>query len=171
MQHSGFDPSLNFDSQTLVDLLQVWRDACGGREMPARSDLDPLTIGTVLLPYILLFDVEYQPKPRYRWRLIGTHFVTVLKRDSTGKYWDDLYSSDALAAMSSRADWVLQHRAPLRSTGHVTSKDTNRNIDAFTDVEGLYMPLSSDGETIDMIMMGAIYTSRQSPQDKSKSID
>ena len=165
MRNAGLDPSLNLDSQILVDLLQVWQDARGDRAIPARSDLDPLTIGPARLPYILLVDVEHQPKRRYRWRLIGSHIVTVMKRDSTGDYWDDLYSSSALAGLCARADWVVQHQAPLRATGHAASKDRTPNIERFNNVETLYMPLSNNGETVDMLFLGAIHSSKSSSQN------
>ena len=159
MLDSGLDPSLNLDSQVLLDLLKVWRGACEGREMPSRGDIDPLDIDPSLLPYILLVDVEHQPQRRYRWRLIGTHLVERVKRDSTGRYWDELYIGDAFDVMRSRVDWVLQHRLPIRAIGHAGSKNVNPRLKDITNLEGLYLPLSSDGETIDMILMGAVYSS------------
>ena len=161
MLEDGLDLSLKLKNPVLVDLLQIWRDARGDKDLPTRSDVDPIVIGPALLPYVLLIDVEYLAKRRYRWRLIGTHIVTALERDSTGKYWDDIYTPDTLAALSIRADWVVQHRTPVRAAGHTTSGEFNTNIETLSKVESLYLPLSQDGETINVILVGAVYSFRK----------
>ncbi len=149
----SLDPELRCASQILVDFLKFWHDARGDRPMPRHADMDPLKLGPALLPYVLLIDVEHEPELRYRWRLIGTHITTVLDRDMTGCYWDDIYEGDGLATLRLRADWVLQHRAPLRATGHAVSRGRD-----FETLEALHLPLSDDGETINMIFAASVYT-------------
>ncbi len=147
------DPGLNCESPVLVDLLQFWHEVKGKRPMPARVDMDPLKMGAKLLPHILLIDVEHEPEVRYRWRLIGTHITTVLNRDMTGAYWDEIYDGKSLATLRLRADWVLQHRKPVRATGHATSQGRE-----FETLEALHLPLSNDGTKVNMIIAASVYT-------------
>lgn len=149
----NLDPDLNCSSPLLTDLLRLWHDARGGRAMPARKDMDPIKLGPALLPHIMLIDVEHEPQPRFRWRLIGTHITTVLDRDMTGRYWDEIYQGKDLATLRLRADWVLQHRAPLRALGHATSHGRD-----FENLEALHLPLSDDDTTINMIFAASVYT-------------
>jgi hypothetical protein len=152
----AIDPDLQIENPILIDLLAYWRQACAGRPMPARADIDPVQIKPALLPYILLVDVEHGP--RYRWRLISTHITMVLDRDKTGAYWDDIYDGEEIASMTYRADWVVRHRLPLRSTGHCIERDRDYDYN-----EALFMPLSDDGSVINMMMMGSVYTVPLSP--------
>jgi len=149
----AIDPDLRIENPILVDLLAYWRQACAGRPFPARADIDPIQIKPTLLPYILLVDVEHGACIRYRWRLISTHITTVLDRDKTGAYWDEIYDREEMDSMAYRADWVIHHRLPLRSTGHCVERDRD-----FDHNEALFMPLSDDGKVINMIMMGSVYS-------------
>jgi hypothetical protein len=146
------DPELKCGSPVLVDLLRIWNDARGRREMPSRRDLDPVRLPKHLLPHILLIDIERSPELRFRWRLIGTHVTSVVGRDSTGRYWDELYDNTTMAAISTGPSWVLRHRRPVRSIGVAPVKDKD-----FIRSENLDLPLSSNGTDIDMILVGSVY--------------
>ena len=87
------------------------------------------------------------PGRRYRWRLVGTHITTVLGRDATGQYWDELYNAEELQNLRLRADWVLEHRLPLRATGQVNAMGR-----VYEAVETLHLPLSANGDEINMIL-------------------
>ena len=158
------DPGLSFESPILTDILKLWQRAAAGKPMPASDDIRLMDIAPALLPHIILIDVVHQPKLRFYWRLIGSHITTVLNRDSTGACWDEIYQADALAALSLRTDWILKHRAPLRSVGHST--EPGRDFDLH---EALYLPLSSDGVTVDMIMTGSVYTLRENADVSSEN--
>lgn len=147
------DPDLRCESPVIKAALAAWMEAKGERAMPSRQDIDPVRLPSMLLPHILLIDVEHEPRLRFRWRLIGTHITNTLGRDSTGKYWDELYDDKVLAAITTGPNWVLQQRRPVRSTGKapVSNKE-------FLHWEGVEMPLSSDGKTIDVIMAASDYS-------------
>lgn len=57
----------------LRELLEYWRSKRGSRLMPARADIDPIEIPT-LLPIIGLVDV-LDGGARFRFRLLGTEVV------------------------------------------------------------------------------------------------
>ncbi len=149
------DPDLSFDSPVLAGLLSYWRMTAGRRRMPSHKDIDPVNILPSLLPHILLIDVEHHPERRFRWRLIGTHITTALNRDRTGRYWDEIYDEEAYNSMRLRVEWVIENRVPLRSKGHTVTPA--REIDVN---EAVFMPLSDDGETVNKVMMGSVYTFR-----------
>lgn len=142
------DPELHIGSPVLRLGLQAWIDARGHKELPARRDLDPLRMPRELLPHILLIDLEAGPPERFRWRLVGTHITRVVGRDATGQYWDEIYEEPVLRALSTGPRWAVENRRPVRSLG--TAPIDERS---FLKSENLDMPLSSDGDTIDMIMV------------------
>jgi hypothetical protein len=146
------DPDLKCGNTVLTDLLRIWNEARGDRVMPSRRDLDPVSLPKYLLPHILLIDIERSPELRFRWRLIGTYITSVVGRDSTGRYWDELYDDATMAAISTGPNWVLRHRRPVRSIGVAPVKDKD-----FIRSENLDLPLSSNGTDIDTILVGSVY--------------
>ena len=144
------DPDLTIESERLVEVADYWRKLRGDRKMPARQDVDPLRMPRHLLPHLELIDVVRQPDTRLRWRLIGTHVTTAVSRDSTGKYFDELYQGTDFAAVSEPFEWVAANAKPLRWFG--TSGFVGKEWQAY---EGVYLPLSDDDKTVDMIL-GAV---------------
>lgn len=74
-------------SPALRDLYLYWLEKWQGARMPARADIEPLEIPT-LLPVVYLVDIEGDPR-RFRFRLIGTRIVAWFGRDLTGGYLSD----------------------------------------------------------------------------------
>lgn len=70
-----FDPS-DPDFLFFLPLLQYWTERRGGRVAPRRADIDPLDLPTVLLPHLLLIDVQHDPVD-FRYRLSGTAADTI----------------------------------------------------------------------------------------------
>lgn len=130
-------------------LLDYWQAKRGSRAMPARADIDPLDFPW-LLGNISLTDVLPGAKgPRYRFRLIGTRAVQRFGYDPTGIWIDDLpepaYRRHILAAY----DELLRRRIPL-------VEQLDMMIDErMHDYEILRLPLSTDGVTIDMILLAS----------------
>ena len=164
-QHSIFgtieyelDPDLNIQHPLLRDGLKVWNDLRGDRPMPAPADIDPLKLPVRLLPNIMLLDIEYQPRRRYRWRLIGTYITETLGRDSTGRYWDEIYDSRAMHELCQGPTWVIENRRPLRNLG--TAHFVNKT---YLKIESVDMPLSTDGEQIDRLFVCTAFGTQDTP--------
>jgi hypothetical protein len=148
------DSSLSFQSPLLADLLSHWNAKRGTRAMPARADIDPTDPALRShLGFILLADVVGEP-PRFRFRLIGSKITELVGRDSTGKWFDELYSPADYESVTAAYRWVVQNRAPLRITGNL--RHANRE---WLDMESLDLPLSSDGENVDVILTRSVLTS------------
>lgn len=146
------DPFLKVQHPLLKCLLSIYTGAKDGRHMPTRADLDPTNLPPAILPHLLLIDVLPGDPTRFKWRLIGTAITRVMGRDSTGKYWDELYDKDVLASLSQTSLWVVQNRMPLRTV-------TKAPVDGrdFQISENLELPLSEDGEAVSAILVAAMY--------------
>lgn len=147
------DASLGFVSPLLVGLLAYWNDKRGTRPMPSRTDIDPTDAALRQhIGFIVLADVIGRP-PRFRYRLIGSKITEAVGRDATGRWLDELYAPGDYENMIVAYRWVVQHRAPLRITGDL--KHANRQ---WLDMESLDLPLSSDGEAVDVILTRSVLT-------------
>lgn len=114
--------------------------------MPARSDVDPVDL-KALLSDLILIDVVPDAR-RYIYRLVGTHEVEMRGRDPTGKSILDAYYGESAEDTTVYLDRVVQTRQPVfyRGTYQPLRTRTQRE-----DV--LFLPLSTDGETVNMIML------------------
>ena len=116
--------------------------------MPSRADIDPVHI-PALLPHIILVDVIGAP-PVFRYRLIGTAITKIANRDATGRILDEsLYGANTERVLRTYRETVAD-KSPkaVREIVQFVDKD-------WIKTEVILMPLSSDGETIDMIV-GAV---------------
>ncbi len=144
------DRTLDFRSDNLRQLHRYWDEKRAGRAMPQRPDIDPTEIPT-LLSHIALIGVETDPRRLY-YRLIGTHITQALGRDHTGKYFDEAFRGLMLEDITRVYDGVIVSRAPIRYSGKALySKNEYR------DYESVHLPLSQDGETVSVIMVGQEY--------------
>lgn len=138
---------LRVNSAFLRELLSLWHARRGTRPMPARSDFDAVE----LMRFggrIALIDVYHDPK-RYRFRLIGSRITEILGRDSTGRYADDLYDPEFYQTAIGSYETILRDRQPVTAHGNMKMMDKEH-----IRFESLDLPLSEDGEVIDMIMKG-----------------
>jgi hypothetical protein len=131
---------------TLQRLYKYWAAQRGHRCMPARSDIDPVDLKTIL-PMLILIDVVPDPR-RYVYRLVGTHEVEMRGGDPTGKPVEEAYYGESAEDTTYYLDRVVRTRQPVlyRGTYQPLSTRTQRE-----DV--LFLPLSKDGQAVNMIMV------------------
>lgn len=143
-------PGTEIADVRLRGLLEYWRSKRGSRPMPARADIDPVDIPT-LLPIIGLTDV-LDGGARFRYRLLGTEVVAAAGYDPTGRYLDqalpDSGYSDYLIGLFRE---VVRERRPLYGESDLLGGGRVER-----QVQRLLMPLSRDGETVDMIFGGQV---------------
>jgi hypothetical protein len=144
------DFTLDFRSDKLRTLHQYWQSKLAGRPMPRRPDIEPTEI-PALLQHIALIGVDGEP-PRLFFRLIGTHITDSLGRDNTGRYFDEAYEGQLLEDIVRVYGVVLQSRAPVRHFGKALFSDKK-----YRDYESVHLPLSQDGVTVNMIVVGQEY--------------
>lgn len=141
------DFALEFRSEALRQLHQYWLSKLDNRPMPRRSDLDPTDIPH-LLRNVVLVDVDHEPL-RLRFRLIGTHITEAVKRDMTGRYFDEAYDETISAGMTQLYGVTVQSKKPIRHF----SRAIFAGMD-YRHYEAVHLPLSEDGETVTMVLAG-----------------
>lgn len=120
-----------------------WNALRGSRRFPAKRDIDPAALKSVL-PYLLISEVHQAPL-RVRYRLVGTEVAHFSGEDFTGKWLHETsWGADRHA--------IEQYYVRMLAIGQPTF-----GIDHFTQVSdgqrksyewGMF-PLAEDGEHID----------------------
>jgi len=141
------DFTLDFRSNALRQLHEYWVSKLDGRPMPQRADIEPTEIPR-LLQHIALVDVEYDPFRLY-FRLIGTHITQAVDRDSTGCYFDEVYHGQMLEDMVRLYSAAVHAKKPVRHLSRAIYADKE-----YRQYESVHLPLSKDGETVNMILAG-----------------
>jgi hypothetical protein len=132
----------------LIRFYDIWAALRGDRAMPSRKDVDVLHIPPEFLPNLMLIDVLHAPR-RYRYRLIGTQVVAASGEDRTGEAFENVEFFKANPVVLEQYNCVAENRRPL----HSLEPFTNFATGATYDVDRLLLPLSSDGRTVDMLMV------------------
>ncbi len=136
-------PFQDADSR-LRKVYDYWQQKRGVRAMPARRDIDPAELVSVL-PHLILVDVE--PGPRFRYRLFGTAVVEAFGSDPTGQYIDVVMVGAYKAFLLGLYNDLVVSKKPVYSTSIYGGK---REAQLWT--QRLMLPLSSDGETVDKVL-------------------
>jgi len=145
------DPDFLADCHDRVRAIyEYWAGKRRGRSMPSRADLDPLDIPR-LLPDICLVDVVRDER-RYVYRLIGTNEARVRGRDPTGRSVMEAYFGTSVQSV------LLNYDAVTRScTPHLDRDPSLTKDDRFIQHETIFLPLSDDGATVNMILVYTVY--------------
>ena len=137
-------------SPDLRRLRDDWEARRHGREMPTRADFDVLDL-RYLIGRITLFDVAYDPM-RYRCRLHGTAIARRVGYEMTGKTLEDIPSSALRTKMHAHFGRVVEGRRPM-----VETRERETLEEGTIDCEVLILPLSADGKTVDMLLIGMAF--------------
>jgi hypothetical protein len=145
---------LSFDPR-LQRFFAYWDERRRGRAFPTRHDLDPADI-PFILGYVTLVEVLYEPL-RFRFRLHGSELVRRGGYDMTGKGIEDLPGEENRQAFLERCLSLLQSRQPqlVRSARPLDGR--------MLRFEAVWVPLSDDGETINMLMRALIFSDASRP--------
>lgn len=141
-----------FTDPRLEQAYLYWRGKARDRAMPGRPDIDPTEIPK-LLPDVML--VERLDDGRYRYRLIGTENARAHGVNATGRFLDEvLPGPDYGAHVLALYDECVASRRALYSECLFFSP-ARRDPERHTKV--LFMPLSSDGETVNMVFVIQVF--------------
>lgn len=134
------------DDAWINSLLRLWQDRRAGRRLPARGDF-PVEDLRPWLGQVSLVDVVEAPR-RFRWRLIGSRIAERLGRDATGRWFDELYEGETLEGYLRAYSRAVDRRAPVFHAGDL--EFVGKEFQHFASV---HLPLSEDGETVNMLML------------------
>ena len=135
------------DHPVLHAVRDYWHAKRGARLMPSRRDVNPADIKWCL-PQVLLVDV-LPGEGNLRYRLLGSRLRPYFPQEATGRLMRDaLAPFGEYTVTSSLAVYqaVVSGRTPLRITG-----PGGHFAQASKFFEAMLMPLSDDGETVNMI--------------------
>lgn len=145
--HTEIDPQ-NLQNPVLAFLKDYWDRKRGKRAMPARGDIRPSEMKEHLR-WIILLDVLPGAED-FRLRTVGTRVTEYFLTDSTGKTVTDAfarYGDDAVRAILATHRKVARDAVALRVYGGAGMFGR-----AFLDFDALYLPLSGDGTSVNMIL-------------------
>lgn len=140
---------LEFKTAELKKLYDYWSEKAGDRAMPSRGDLDPIIDIPELTSNIWLVDVERDP-PGFRFRLLGTEVVAQYGMDFTGKRLDEMDFGGHREAIQRDYEETVRWKQPTYRSHIIEIEETMRRL----PYERVLLPLSDDGEAVDMILGG-----------------
>jgi len=144
-----------------VGLLDYWRAKLRDGRLPGRRDIDPLDLPRRILPNLLLFDVERtRDDLRFRFRLAGTGFATLIGREATGRYFDEIAPDPATDPVLGALRTIVATRQPVFLAGPLTVPRSD-----YAAVKRLGVPLAEDGETVDMVLASFLPVARAIRED------
>jgi hypothetical protein len=127
-------------------VVAYWRAKAGTRRMPARRDIDPAELKPYL-PRISLIDVVPDER-RFVYRLVGTEEAALRGYDPTGKPVGEGYFGPNRELAFKHYGYPVEHRAPFCYRGDFDAQDG-----AIETEDVIFLPLSEDGESVNMILL------------------
>lgn len=132
----------------LKTVLGLWHQKRGSRAIPARRDFDPAELKPVL-PCVTLVDVHHDPLD-FIYRLVGTKMVESYGYDMTGMSVRDLQVPEFRELILRDLTELVATHEPQYTALYFTNPAGNLRAYRL-----LRLPLSSDGERVDMLLLAA----------------
>lgn len=123
-----------------------WESKRCGRAMPSRADIDPLEMKS-WLPGVALVDVQRNPY-RLIYRLVGTRATKLRGQEVTGMAVQDAWFGASLDAALENYRLVIEEVRPVYDWDRTPAPSGFAR-----EAETLLLPLSSDGTTVDMVLV------------------
>lgn len=146
------------ENPTLAAVYAYWLAKCDGRTMPARADINPVELREHL-GWIMMIEVM-DDFADFRYRLIGTKAARYFLTNSTGRTVSETYAPfGAAAADGVKAVYrqAARDKTVVRAEGEASwISDWTEDARNFPYYDSLYLPLSDDGETCNILM--AVFT-------------
>ncbi|MEQ8807366.1 MAG: PAS domain-containing protein [Rhodospirillales bacterium] len=131
-----------FKSPVTQRLLDYWREKAGDRPRPAWRDFKLMDIYDIA-SCVTVRDVVDGGR-EFRSRYCGTHVVSILGVELTGKLLSETYSAAGAAMMSERYHLVMRSDMPVRIVSFIRVVEKNLP----TGYECIILPLSGQDGTV-----------------------
>jgi hypothetical protein len=153
--HAGMRLPEEIPAPHLRKLYEWWRARHVGGKLPSRRQIDPFDL-KFLLGNLMIIDVTHDPL-RFRFRLIGTNIASHMERDWTGQPLDTYPGAEFREHLRKTYEAVV-------SDGQPVSNSRRLLVDGrYYRYDGLIVPLSTDGKTIDALLVGIVPYGDSSP--------
>ncbi len=142
------------DEPLLAELYSYWSARRREHKVPARADIDPVDIPQ-LLPHLTLTEMvpaETARGFRIRYRLAGTEIESHFGCPLTNRYLDDLVAGPFVDFAMTLHERVSSEKAPV-----YTEVLFGADGDGPLRVKRLMLPLSEDGETVNLMLAGVVF--------------
>ncbi len=146
----GVSGGIELQSPVNRKALAYWEFKRGARLMPSRADLDPAEM-VEFLSFVFLLDVRREPLD-FRYRLIGTVMDEHMTSRYTGTWMSEIEHQKPPSIIWSSCQQVVETRVPFSSDTPYVGKNKE-----FKRTEDIIMPLSDDGETVNMLLVTAAF--------------
>jgi hypothetical protein len=135
------------EDATISAVYRLWEERRGGRAAPSPTDMDVFALPRSAVSHVVTVDV-IDGGARFRFRVIGSRVVIASGTDFTGRYVDEALSGWM------RDTVVEQYRAVVSACrpGYAMA-EFGRDGWQPTKNRRLALPLSSDGETVDRLLL------------------
>jgi hypothetical protein len=143
----------HLDHPTLAFLRDYWERKRGGRSMPSRADIKPSELKDHL-GWIIMVDV-LPDAADFRYRLIGTLVTQYFGGDATGKTVSEAWApqgEEGVQGTLAIFRYIVEKKVVLRAHG-----DTDWNTIGLENFDCLYLPLSDDGETVNVVLHAFVF--------------
>jgi hypothetical protein len=137
---------LNHCSQRIAAFYRHWDSKRRGRKMPSRADLDPLEMKEWLAGVIRV-DVLRNPD-RLIYRVVGSRSVELRQADVTGKTVEEGFHGPTLPQVLENYRLVVEDQILVYDCDGTLSHSGLMRAS-----ETLMLPLSSDGITVDKVII------------------
>ena len=164
VEKEGSDDNPHIVSYELNRLYEDWNSIRKSRPMPSRDDLEPADIKDIL-PSLFMVDVG-KGSTRFRYRLIGTYVSELTGRDMTGQPIDETTYGETAGFVASLFERAVQRRAPILVRGNAKWLSSS----SWKTMAVLFLPLSRDGETVDIVLGGLNSNYRAHVQPESNQL-
>ncbi|WP_164516383.1 PAS domain-containing protein [Minwuia thermotolerans] len=144
----------------LERLYDYWSGKRSAVRLPGRRDIDPVEMRD-LLRYVVLADLI--DGERIRFRLVGTNMVDRWGSDFTGRHLDEIMFGDYRTYLEELFLETARDALPIFSTGRF-----RWDVGRAAETRRLFLPLASDGRTVDKILVGQTFTDEIAPPDSLK---
>ncbi len=134
-------------SPLLRRLLACWQERRRDRIGPARRDIDPVDLRWILAD-LAIVDVVDDP-PRFRFRLVGSNIEHRRDFRWQGNWLDELPAPELRARLTETYGAVVRARAPRHGFRDIVIEDQTLRS------EYLVLPLSTDGDRVDALLVAA----------------
>ena len=144
-------------------LLVYWKEKWTGNALPGRQHIDPLDMPDLLSNMILVDVCRDTDSVQFRFRLCGTEIVRITGRDLTGMTLDEALPDGYRDYIRFLNELVVSEKAPVFSRTLFHDKANFANA----ETSRILLPLATDGETVDMILVYQLfqYMDQRDPKD------
>ena len=132
-------------------IFEHWQSMAPGDGLPARRHFDPADVPR-LLPNIWLIDFHREPL-RFSRRLVGSKIEEFAGKSLQGGWVGDRLDEQRLSSVTRHLTDVVESGKPSWRRG----KPLIEYRKVHREIERLYLPLASGGETVDMILALSVF--------------